>query len=229
MRRILVLTVFAAASFAARPQPATNGDLNALLDRVDKAGSGFRAMSANVRRVQHTAVVNEDTIDSGVIFLKRGRGRDVRMLIDLTQPDPKQVEFQGHTVEIYYPKINTIDEFDVSKQRELLEQLFLLGFGSSRAELQSSYTLRLVGPDTLAGQKTQVLELIPKSNDVRQHLSKIEMWVGGDGYPLQQKFYQKGGDYELATYSDVKINPDLPESSLKLKAPKNAKRDYPQK
>ena len=68
------------------------------------------------------------------------------MLINLTEPDPKTVAFQGHTVEIYYPKMQTVDEFDVSKYRELLEQFFLLGFGTSRADLQASYNLRWVGP-----------------------------------------------------------------------------------
>ena len=55
------------------------------------------------------------------------------------------------------------------------------------------------------------------------------MWVAENGYPIQQKFYLPGGDYELATYSDMKINPDLPDSALKLHLPKNVKREYPQK
>jgi outer membrane lipoprotein-sorting protein len=205
-------------------------DVNSLLDRIDRAAASFHTMSAKVRRVQHTAVVDEDTVDSGTILLKRGqRGKDVSMLIDLTEPDPKTVAFQGHTVEVYYPKMRSVDEFDVTKQRDLLEQLFLLGFGTSRADIQASYNARLVGPDTLAGQKTQILELVPKSKEVLQHLLKIEMWVAESGYPLQQKFYQKGRDYELATYSDMKINTDLPESALKLKLPKNTHKNYPQR
>lgn len=227
MNRTAILALGIAIGAAAWSAPA--GDPAALLARMDKAAAAFHGMSASVRRVQHTAAVNEDTVDTGAILLKRMHARDVRMLIDLTEPDRKTVAFQGHTVEVYYPKIQTVDEFDVSKQRELLEQLFLLGFGTSRADLQAAYNLRLVGPDTLGGQKTDILELVPKSKEVSQHLLKIEMWVAQDGYPLQQKFYQTGGDYELATYSDMKINPDLPESALKLKLPKNTKREYPQR
>jgi outer membrane lipoprotein-sorting protein len=33
----------------------------------------------------------------------------------------------------------------------------------------------------------------------------------------------------LMTYSDMKINPDLPDTALKLHVPKNVKREYPQK
>jgi len=216
------------APLPAAPKPADNA--GPVLDRIDNAAATFKSMSAKLRRVQHTAAIpDEDNVDSGTVLLKRGHRRDLRMLIDLTDPDPKTVAFSGHTVEIYYPKIQTVDEFDVSKFKELLEQFFMLGFGTSRAELQASYTLRLVGPDTVGGQKTELLELIPKSKEVLQHLVKLEMWVAENGYPIQQKFYLKGGDYQLATYSDMKINPDPPDSALKLKLPRNVKREYPQK
>lgn len=225
---ISMISMGIALSALAWPKPA--GDPDAVLDRIDKAGAAFRGMSAHLRRLSHTAVMNDDNVDSGTIRLKRAHHRDLRMLIDLTEPDPKTVAFQGHTVEIYYPKIQTVQEFDMAgKGRELLEQLFLLGFGTSRADLQASYNLRLVGPDTVDGRKTELLELIPKSKEVLQHLLKLEMWVAENGYPVQQKFYLKGGDYQLATYSDMKINPDLPDSALKLKTPKNVKREYPQR
>jgi outer membrane lipoprotein-sorting protein len=229
MNRAAIAILGIALSALAWPKPASDPD--AVLDRIDRAGAAFKGMSAKVRRIQHTAAINEDDVDSGTILLKRAHARDLHMLIDLTEPDPKTVAFQGHTAEIYFPKAATVQEFDVGtgKDRALLEQLFLLGFGTSRAELQASYNVRLVGPDTIGGQKSELLELIPKSKEVLQHLVKLEMWVAESGYPVQQKFYLKGGDYQLATYSEMKINPDLPESALKLRVPKNVKREYPQR
>jgi outer membrane lipoprotein-sorting protein len=142
---VIIVGIAFSATAPARPKPAD--DPGAVLDRIDRAGAAFRSMSAKLRRVSHTAAINEDNVDSGTVLLKRGHRRDLRMLIDLTDPDPKTVAFSGHTVEIYYPKMQTVDEFDVSKFKDLLEQFFLLGFGTSRAELQASYNLRLVGPD----------------------------------------------------------------------------------
>ena len=205
------------------------GDLDAVLARIDKASATFRGMSAHARRLSHTDVINEDNVDSGTMLLKRSHPRDMRMLVNLTQPDPKTVALQGRKLEVYYPKMQVVDEFDVGKSRELLDQFFLMGFGTSRADLLSAYTIRLVGPDTVDGQKTQRLELIPKSKEVRQHLNKLELWISEGGYPIQQKFYLPGGDYMLVTYSEMKINPDLPEAALKLQLPRNVKREYPQK
>jgi len=223
-----VITVGIVLGVRAWSKPA--GDLDAVLDRIDKAGAAFRGMSAKVRRVSHTAVINEDNVDDGTILVKRPKPRDLRMLIEVTDPDPRIVAFQGRKLEVYYPKIQTVQEFDVAgKNRELADEFFLVGFGTSRADLLASYNLRLVGPDTIDGQKADRLELIPKSKEILQHLIKFELWISAAGYPIQQKFYLPGGDYQLATYSDVKINPEISESELKLRLPKNVKREYPQK
>jgi outer membrane lipoprotein-sorting protein len=228
MNRPAIAILGIALSAPAWSNPA--GDAHAVLERIDRAGAAFKGLSAHLRRVSHTAVMpDDDNVDSGTVLLKRSRAKDLKMLIDFTEPDAKAVEFQDHTVQIYYPKMKTVDIFDVGKSKDLLEQFFLLGFGTSRADLEAHYNLRLVGPDTLGGQKTEVLELIPKSKEVLQYLTKLEMWVAENGYPVQQKFYLKGGDYQLATYSDMKINPDLPDSALKLKLPKGVKPEYPQR
>jgi outer membrane lipoprotein-sorting protein len=212
---------------AAWPKPAS--DLDAVLARIDSAGAAFHGMSAKLRRLSHTAVINEDTVDSGTVLLKRPKPQDMRMLVEFTQPDPKTVAFQGHKVDIYYPKIQTVQEFDVGQNRDLLNQFFLLGFGTSRADLQSNYNIRFLGPETLDGHQTERLELIPKSKGVLEHLKKFELWISDSGYPIQQKFYLPGGDYMLMTYSDMKINPELRDAALKLQVPKNVKREYPQK
>jgi len=227
MHRCAIVLLGIAASAPALPGAVNQ--LDTLLGRIDKAGAAFKALSAHVHRISHTAAINEDNEDDGTILLKRMRGHDVRMLIQVSDPDARTVAFQGRKLEVYYPKIQTVQEFDVGKSRDLLEQFFLLGFGTSRADLLNSYDLRLLGPETVAGTKTERLEMIPKSKEVLQYLTKVELWVNDSGYPVQQKFFIKGGDYQLATYSDVKINPEMQESALKLQLPKNVKREYPQK
>jgi outer membrane lipoprotein-sorting protein len=200
------------------------------LARMDRAASAFKNMSANTRRVSHTAVINEDSIDSGAMWLKRSKPQEMRMLIELNEPDTKSVAFQGRKLEIYYPKIQTVQEYDVGKNRALLDQFLLLGFGTSGKELANAHGIKSLGPETVAGQKTTRLELIPKSKEVLQHLKKVELWISdASGYPVQQKFYQPAGDYMLVTYTNLKINIDLPDSALKLKLPKGVKREYPQK
>jgi outer membrane lipoprotein-sorting protein len=217
------------ALYALCALPSGAQSLGDLLERMDKAAATFKGVSAKVRRIAHTGVINEDNIDQGSVLVKRAKAGELRLLIDITAPDAKTVAYQGRKVEIFLPKINTVQEIDAGKHRGLVEQFFLLGFGTSRKELEAGYTIKLGGTEEIAGQKGSRLELIPKSKDVQQYIKKVELWIADSGYPLQQKFYQSGGDYQVAVYSDLKINPDLPDSALRLKLPKNVKREYPQK
>lgn len=208
--------------------PAQPESFDKLLARMDQAAAAFKGMSAKVQRIQHTAVLNENNVEGGTILAKRVKAGDLRMFMDQTEPSPRSLSFQGKKFEIYYPKIETVQEYDVGKHRAMAEQFFLLGFGTPRKDLERDYALRLLGPDTLAGQKTSKLELIPKSEELLKHIQKIELWIAeSSGYPLQQKFYQSGGDYQLAVYTNVIINPELPDAALRLKLPKTVKREFP--
>jgi len=53
----------------------------------------------------------------------------------------------------------------------------LLGFGSNSKDLESAYSIRLGGPETVAGQAATRLELIPKSQDVLAHLKRVDLWI----------------------------------------------------
>ena len=218
------LTICALASVLAAQTAAQGATMDDVLGRMDRASAQFRGVKGNIRQLAHTDIVNEDDVETGTILLKRPKPHDLRMLIDLTHPDAKTVSLQDKTLNIYLPKLATVQSYDLGKNKGLLEQFLLLGFGASRVELASSYDLAWLGDDTVNGEKTGHLQLIPKSKDVAQRVRKIELWLNETtGYPAQHKLYLPGNDYWLVTFSDLQINPNLPDSALKLKLPKGVK------
>jgi outer membrane lipoprotein-sorting protein len=196
---------------------------------IDRAATGFKSLSADMRRLTHTDAINADDVDSGTIKLKRPKPHDMRVRIDITQPEPKSLTFQGKKAEVYYPRIETVQEYDLGSYRDLVDEILVLGFGSTSRELQAAYTIRLLGPETAGGEKATRLELIPKSKELLQHLKKVELWIADStGLPVQEKYYTPG-QFGLVTYSNIRTKPDLPDSALKLQLPKNVKREFPQK
>jgi outer membrane lipoprotein-sorting protein len=221
---ILLLLTSVLVAATANPESLEN-----VLARMDRAAASFKDMSADVRWVQHTAAINQDSVDVGTILLKRSK-HDIRMKVEFTAPDRKSVTLQGHRLEIYYPNRQTVEEYDTGKYKEMLEQFLLIGFGTSGKELASDYTMKVLGSETVAGQPTTQLELIPKSAEMLKNLKKIEMWIADtNGYPVQQKFYLMGGDYRLVIYTNVKVNIGLRDADLALKLPKDVQRVSPQK
>ena len=204
--------------------------LEAVLARFDKAAAEFRDLSAEFKRTTFTAVLNESSQESGRLWIRRTGARNRLMRVDFDEPNLRSLGFDGTQAQIYYPKIQTVQVYDLGKHRSLVDQFLLLGFGTAGREMMRSWDLRLAGEENVAGRKTTRLELMPKSAEVAQYVSQVQLWIPEqDSYPVQQRFLQPGGDYTLVVYSAVRWNPNLPESQCRLDLPKGVKREYPQK
>lgn len=198
--------------------------------KLDTAAAQFRSMTADLKQTSFTAVLNESTTASGSIKLQRSKPKDLRMLVEFITPDPKTVFYENRKLQIFYPKIQTIQEYDLGKQASLVDQFLLLGFGSSSNDLKANYEVKYLGEDSVNGEKTQHLELTPKSKEALQHVKKLEIWIADStGQPVQQKVFQPSRDYILITYSNMKVNPALAPDAVRLKTPKGVKKEYPQK
>jgi outer membrane lipoprotein-sorting protein len=204
---------------------------NEILAKMDQSAGAFNSMSANLRKVQHTEVINDNSEESGTILLKREKGaRDLTSLVNFTKPDNRTIALRDKKAEIYYPKMNTVQEYNLARYSDLVDQFMLVGFGTAGKELAANYDIKLVGEENVAGKAAVKLELTPKTAARRQQLKRFDLWVAdGGAYPVQQRFVQPSGDYTMFTYSDVKLNAPVSDEALRLKLPKNVKREHPQR
>jgi outer membrane lipoprotein-sorting protein len=219
---ILALLLSAAAAYAA--SPAAQPTLESVLGLMDKSAQDFRSLSADVEHVKYTDVVKDTSIETGHFHVRR----DEKMRIEFLKPDERTILRTGDQLYVYTPKINRVEEYDLGKNRQLVDQYVLLGFGTKVENIRKSYDIALKGEEELDQKKTVVLELTPKSDAMRRQISKIQMWIDEASWlPLQQKFFETGsGDYFLFHYTnlmknlklgDVKFKPDWPKSVQKIK------------
>jgi outer membrane lipoprotein-sorting protein len=202
-----------------------------ILARMDRAAQEFHSLSATMKRVHFTAVLSESEEIEGVVRLKRGKGKEgTTGVLDFQQPEQRTIFVKGKSVQVFYPKANTLEIYDTSKYTSSIDQIILLGFGTSSAELKTSYDLKEGGAQKLAGTDTTRIELDPKSAELKKLITRIEMWFPeGQSNPMRVKFSEPSRNYELVDYSDIKVNPPLPDSAFDLKFPPNVKKIYPQK
>jgi outer membrane lipoprotein-sorting protein len=217
-------------AFAALPSPAAD-DLAEVFARLNKAAPAFRGFSADVRKVQHTELIHEDDVEIGKTIVRRAKPHDLQVRMDIDPPNEKRISVDGPKVETYYPKSNSIQAVLVGKaSKPMMEQFLLLGWGSTSQDLQSAYNITFGGPEMVAGQKTVRLDLIPKDKDILAHIRKFELWISEEaatsGIAVQVKFYERGGDYSVASYTNMKLR-SVSESEVKLNAPKDARREKP--
>jgi len=220
--RIVTLAAALCLSFGAS---AADNTLQAVFKRMDDAAAKFKGLTADVKQLSHEGAIGEEETYTGTIAFKSPKPHDVHMLIDFKEPDPKAVEVSGTKVRIYYPKAKEVQELDFGRSNKaLVEQFLKLGFGSTSKDLQDGYTVQYGGPEKINNENTTRIVLIPKSPDLAAQFPKFELWISDtSGIAVQQKMYQPGNTYNVATYSNMSLNPALPNSAVTLNTPKGVK------
>ena len=194
-----------------------------ILSRMNDSAKRLKSLTTNLEYTTVTVLVDDKSTQYGQLFFRKDKKPEI--LIKFEKPDPKVILFRRNKAEIYNPKTNQIQEYDVEPRSELVQQFLLLGFGTEVADLRKSYALRLVGEEEIQDETAAVVELTPLRKDIAGQLAKVELWISEDSWlPVQQKFFQPGGDYLVARYSGEKVNRDIPSSTFQIDAAAGAKR-----
>jgi outer membrane lipoprotein-sorting protein len=166
--------------------------------------------------------VNDKEAQKGTVYYRRA-GKEIQMLADIADP-PKSVLFSNGKVEVYEPKVKRVTTYEAGKNRDAVESFLVLGFGGSGHDMLKSFDVKYLSAENVEGVNAAKLELIPKSDRVRNLFGKIWLWIDpARGISVQQQFFEPSGDYRLAKYSDFQINQKIPDNVFKLKTPGDTK------
>lgn len=192
---------------------------------MDKSAKDFRSLSADIENTKYTAVVKDSSVEIGQIFVRH----DQKMRIEITKPEARTILRTGDFLFLYNPKISRVEEYDLGKNRAMIDQYVRLGFGTKSEDLRKSYLVTLIGEEELDHKKTAVIELTPKADQVRSQLTKIQMWIDEASWlPVQQKFYEAGsGDYIQFHYTNLMKNLKLGDFKFKQDWPKGTSHEKP--
>ena len=218
--RILPITILAAClcGIAASQGSQDSSGLGAVLKKMDAAAAGFHTTETDFEWDRYEKVIDEvDDIQSGTVYYRRV-GKDVEMKADIKKPEPKYILFSQGKIQVYQPKADQVTLYDSGKNRTEIESYLVLGFGGSGQDLVKSFDVTDQGPETINNVPTAKLQLIPKSEKVRNTFAKILLWIDLQrGISVQQQFFEPQGDYRLAKYSNIRINEKINNDVFQLK------------
>jgi outer membrane lipoprotein-sorting protein len=230
MKRTVLCSLFVLlvlGSMAAQT-PKNSGDLERVLDDMDKAAASFKSAQSDFVWDQFSKVVSEHDSQEGVIYY-RVVGKEVQMAADIREPAKKYVLFIDGKVDVYQPEIEQVTEYNAGKNKSDFESFLVLGFGGRGHDLQKSFDVTYAGDETVDGVKAAKLALVPKTQKVKNMFSQILLWIDpAHGISVQQQFMEPSGDYRLAKYSNIKLNQKLGDEVFKLKTTSKTKWVRPQ-
>jgi outer membrane lipoprotein-sorting protein len=206
-------------------QTERNWTIGGVLGMMDKSAQDFHTLTADIEHIKYTAVVKDTATETGHIYVRR----DEKMRIEISKPDLRTILRTGDSLFLFNPKINRVEEFDLGKNRSMVDQYVLLGFGTKSDNIRKSYLVSVLGEEELDHKKTVVLELTPKSDQIRNQIIKIQMWIDEASWlPVQQKFFEAGsGDYFMFHYMNAMKNLPLGDVKFKQDWPKGVTRVKP--
>ncbi|HEV2419962.1 MAG TPA: outer membrane lipoprotein-sorting protein [Terriglobia bacterium] len=186
-----------------------------VLSRMDDAASQLKSVSAQLSYTTVTVLVNDRSTQTGELFFHKGKSLEV--MVRFLKPDLKVILFKHNRAEIYNPKTNQVQEYNMERHADMLQQFLLLGFGTPISNLESSYHMKYLGEKQLGDETTEALELTPLEKSVASQLTRVDLWVSEDSWlPVQQEFFEPSGDYLIASYSAMKVNEHLKRSDFEI-------------
>jgi outer membrane lipoprotein-sorting protein len=201
-------------------QPRSQAELDQALAKMETVGRTFRSFQANFAQKKYTLVLDEfDAPESGQFFYARAKDGSALLRQEVQKPASRVLTISGGVATVYQPGVKQAQVVSLGKNKDKAEYL-ALGLGQSPGRLQESFTVEYKGTEALGGSPCWILHLKPKSQAAAAYFSGITLWVKkSSGVPVQEKLQEPNGDYLLVTFSDEKLNIQIPESKFEQKLP----------
>jgi outer membrane lipoprotein-sorting protein len=220
----LSLTVFVVAFCGAATTTAWAQSTAEIFSRLDHAAQSFTGATARIQVITHTEIINENEKQIGTIAVKRHTPDEMHFLINFTGPAAQGIALRGQTLQIYYPKLNTVREYDIGKYKDLAQKLILLGFGMPGRELAANYDV-----SSLGGERVQSEDSVHFATDTKG-VGSFEAVKQGrfvdfakDQLPSPTEVLYAEWRLSARQVLGVKVNGPVPACALDL--PKAAKRE----
>lgn len=200
---------------------AAAGDSQKVLSQMDQGAAKFQSAQADFVWDSYTKVVDDHEKQSGTIYFDR-TGGTTKMAAHVQQPAAKTVIYNGSKLYYYEPSIDQLTVFTAGANRSQYESFLTLGFGGSGTDLEKTWDVTDLGPETIDGIATEKLDLKGKQANVRNMFDHVTIWVDPTrAISVQQEFFYPSGDTRTAIYKSIQYNRKVPASAFEIPKAKN--------
>jgi outer membrane lipoprotein-sorting protein len=197
--------------------------LDSVLKKMDAAAANFQTLQADFIWDQYQRVVDEHDTQKGTVYYRRS-GKEIEMMADIKDPEQKFLLYKDGKLQVYQPKIEQVMEYTTGANHNEIESYLVLGFGGSGQDLKKQFDVTYQGEETIDNIATAKLQLIPKSEKVKNYFTQAFLWIDlSRGISLQQRFMQGQGDSRLAKYSAIKMPAKIGNDVFRLKTTSKTK------
>jgi outer membrane lipoprotein-sorting protein len=196
--------------------------ISALLTLMDTHRQQLKSLKAGISFTKHDSQVGDDTVRNGTVMYVPGTNTtNFLARINWQSPEESLAIAKGQYA-AYKPSQNVMYVGDASKKTQEAKSASWLSYlKMSKEELKNNFTVKWLGEEKLSdGVPVWHLKLIPKKDEGYKY---GEVWVDGNGMPIQFKVVEKNDDYSVYRLSNLEKNVKMSADYFKIKVGKEVK------
>lgn len=214
-----IIFVFAFSSFSA-VEARAQGVLNEILKRMETHKDWLQTLKGDIEMAKQNTQIKITTTQEGEIQYVNKGGRDVALRIDWREPEEVLSVIKGEYT-LYRPRLKQAIKGKTEGSKNTQSNSALAFMSMSKKELTDNYEVKYLGKVSLDGTQVWHLGLYPKK---KQSYESAELWVDGDGMPVQAKINEINKDITTVRLSNLKKNEVRINTSIfEIKLPSNVK------
>ncbi|MBA2605377.1 MAG: outer membrane lipoprotein carrier protein LolA [Acidobacteriota bacterium] len=216
----IILTLFSGV-FTVTETRASN-PLPEILNRMEVNRNAMKTLRSKVTMVKYNAQLKESDTNQGTSIFMPTKGRDALVRIDWTKPVEETLAVVNGKYVFYRPRLKQAIVGNAKDAKGNGKANGALSFmNMSKDQLKANYTIKYLGQEKVSGDvPTWRLELTPKK---ATSFKMAELWVDGNGMPIQAKVVESNNDTTTVLLSDFEKNAKINLSQFEVKLPKDTK------
>lgn len=193
--------------------------LNEILKRMDSHYKLLKSLKADIKRVKTDTTLGESDEYTGNLVLLPGKGRNFSVRLDWRKPKEENLSIVNGQYVAYVPSIKRAytGSSNSAKASEKGGNVLRI-MSMSKEELKANYDIQYLGQEQVTGAiQTWHLKLTPKT---KASYKFAELWVDGDGMPIQAKIVALNNDTDEVLISNLQKNVSIDGSIFSINLPK---------
>ncbi|MDH3494645.1 MAG: outer membrane lipoprotein carrier protein LolA [Acidobacteriota bacterium] len=213
MRSLIPIFVMAFV-FGVLTVPESQGQtLNYILKTMEGHKNALQSLKASVTMTEFESALGDESTKTGSVNYVPRPGKDALVRIDWVKPDETLIVASGKYI-LFRKRLNQaiVGSVDGSKKQKGTSNA-LKFMSMSKKELENSYKVEYEGQPNVGGVLAWHLKLTPKGPD---SFKEAELWVDGNGMPIQALIRQKNNDESTIRLSSIKKNEVINVATFKI-------------
>ena len=210
---LLLLFIFALTSVSALAQ----SPLQEILKRMDEHQKALMSLKGDVTLTKFSVQLGGAFAKEGAVKFLPVKSDKYYLRIDWTKPETESFVVVNNEYILYSPNQNAAFTGKMTDAQNNTFMIFQLLSSFTKAKIKANFAIKYTGTEKIGATSVWHLELTPK---IATSYGSIELWVDGNGMPVQSKVVESNGDWTSARLTNLAKNAAVKGTDFQLQLPK---------